>query len=128
MPWDEEHGEDYVGGVEDLEALLQQIQQQSPQKGLGAFLGGEREGTRVDDSAPRVPISIINEIAAIQKQMDKDDPNRHALEAILEKSIRFLGETQRDRFKNFDKAVRTAHFTDDSALNKTSLMKKLGFE
>ena len=120
-----------LGGTEDLVALLKQKQLQSPQQNMQGFLGGEREGTQVEGGVSSLPEQMVNEIARIQQNMNQNDPNRHALEAVLDNITNFMGQTQRDRnglaAEAFNKADNNFR-GEPLAVDKTNIMKQLGFE
>ena len=119
------------GGAEDLVALLKQKQMQKPQQNLEGFLGGEREGTDVAGGEPVLAKQMINQIANIQRNMDMDDPNRLALEGVVDNITSYLGQSQNDRNKLAQKAFNKADNNfrhEDLAVDKTRVMKALGFE
>ena len=64
--------EEMVGGVEDLERMLRQSQGQSPQQGLGAVVGGERDATSVN-KVPEISQELVERFA--EDTMSPEDKN-----------------------------------------------------
>ena len=104
----------YAGGVGDLERLLRQSQKQSPQRGLGAVVGGERDASAVNQM-PEIPQDLVERFAS--ETMSEDD--KIALLEILTSLIAPSAEE-----------VTGDQFLADGGKEaiRNRMMKELGFE